>query len=525
MSDGGVVEAEKKVGEGGAAGGGFWAAAGTRAVLGILLMAAGVLLSLHAGGRYAEKRYVVDAGACRMDVMSTERTDLVGKEHYSVVLFHGLAANKIIMEYLARGFAEMGIRVFTPDLPGHGRSPGPFTPGHAEECALSLVRGLTARGFIYPDKTILAGHSMGGAMALLVAEKYRPAGVIAISPAPMVPAHGATPVNLLFHGAPKLGPNTLIMAGQFEPAWMTKNAEELAEGANDPTVKYERVDWNTHVGVIFSRTVTRRAQAWAAKVFGLPDERLFPSRAHVVGGLMGLIGIVILAGPFLRESLGKKELEEARPADLPSAMRIVVECFIASALAVGILHFVVPLRFEHLFEGDYLASFFLIVGALLLAAHPQLAVEQFPVKGAALMGALFGGFVLHFLLTGWFELTTTGAWLTLQRWERFPVFLVAVAVFWYALECLLGPAALSRYRVLLAMVLVVVCWIPLMAGVFYFGSGELLMVLLVPYFLLCFLFTLMGTQLVRRLTASATAAAVFGAILLAGFCLALFPVG
>ncbi len=518
MSDGGVIEAEKKAG-------GFWAAAGTRAVLGILLLVAGLLLVLHASGRYTEKRYVVDAGSCRMDVLSTQRTDVAGKEHDAVVLFHGLAANKIIMEYVARGFAEMGLRVFTPDLPGHGRSPGPFSPEHAQECALSLVRGLTARGLIYPDKTILAGHSMGGAIALRVAEKYRPAGVIAISPAPMVPKNGATPVNLLFQGAPKLGPNTLIMAGQFEPAWMTKNAEELAESANDPTVKYERVDWNTHVGVIFSRTVTRRAQAWAAKVFGLPDERLFPSRANLVGGLMGLAGILLLAGPFLRESLGKKELEEARPANLPSAVRIILECLVASVIAVGILHFVVPLRFVHLFEGDYVASFFLIVGALLLAAHPQLAVEQLPVKGAAVMGALFAGFVLHFLLTGWFELTTTGSWMTLQRWERFPVFLVAAWIFWYALECLLGPAALSRYRVLLALLLVVVCWVPLMAGVYRFGSGELLAVLLAPYFLLCFLFTFLGTQLVRRLTASATAAAVFGAILLAGFCLTVFPVG
>jgi pimeloyl-ACP methyl ester carboxylesterase len=518
MSEGAVEEVKKKAG-------GFWAAAGTRAVTGILLLVAGVLLSLHAGGRYTEKRYVVDAGACRMDVMSTERTDLVGKEHDAVVLFHGLAANKIIMEYLARGFAEMGLRVFTPDLPGHGRSPGPFTPEHAEECALSLVRGLTARGFIYPDKTILAGHSMGGAIALLVAEKYRPAGVIAISPAPMVPKNGATPVNLLYQGAPKLVPNTLIMAGQLEPAWMTKNAEELAASANDPTVKYERVDWNTHVGVIFSRTVTRRAQAWAAKVFGLPDERLFPSRSNLVGGLMGLIGIMWLAGPFLRESLGKKELEEARPANLPSAMRMIVECAVASAIAVAILHFVVPLRFVHLFEGDYVASFFLIVGALLLAAHPQLAVEQLPVKGTALMGALFGGFVLHFLLTGWFELTMTGSWLTVQRWERFPVFLVAAAIFWYALESMLGPAALSRYRVMLAMALIVVCWAVLGLGVFCFSSGEILTVLLAPYFVLCFLFVFIGAQLVRRLTASATAAAAFGAILLAGFCLALFPVG
>jgi len=48
-------------------------------------------------------------------------------------------------------------------------------------------------------------------------------------------------------------------------------------------------------------------------------------------------------------------------------------------------------------------------------------------------------------------------------------------------------------------------------------------VLLMPYFALFFLFTRPGARLVRQRTASATAAAVFGAILLAGFCLVLFP--
>jgi hypothetical protein len=55
-------------------------------------------------------------------------------------------------------------------------------------------------------------------------------------------------------------------------------------------------------------------------------------------------------------------------------------------------------------------------------------------------------------------------------------------------------------------------------------SGEILLVLLSPYFFLLFLLSGLGIQLVRKLTGSPTAAAIFGAILLAGFCLALFPV-
>jgi pimeloyl-ACP methyl ester carboxylesterase len=496
-----------------------------RAGLGLSLLVLGALLTFHASRRYTEKRYIVDAGACRMDVLSTERADLTpASERNAVVLFHGISANKIIMQYLARTFAEMGLRVYTPDLPGHGRSPGPFTPAQAEACSLSLVRGLTARGMIYPERTILAGHSMGGALAIRVAEKFRPAGVIAISPAPMVAANGAQDENLLFHSRPVLTPNTLVMVGQFEPRWMTANASDLASASPDPTVRFKRMNWNTHVSVLFSRAVARECQRWAARVLNLPSDGLpLPSRANLLGGLLGLMGILLLAGPFLREAVAKEPAEEARPANLPSAVRMVMECALVSFVAVFLLHYAQPLRFIHLFEGAYLASFFLIVGAVLLLLHPRLAQAQLAVKPSLAFGAAFAALVLHFLITGWFELTLTGSWMTLARWLRFPVFFFGAFVFFYALESLLGPATLARFRIVQALLLIAACWLALASGVLYFKSGEILTVLLLPYFALCFFFTYLGAQLVRRLTASATAAAVFGAILLAGFCLALFP--
>ena len=58
------------------------------------------------------------------------------------------------------------------------------------------------------------------------------------------------------------------------------------------------------------------------------------------------------------------------------------------------------------------------------------------------------------------------------------------------------------------------------------GTGErrILLVLMVMYFALFFLMCGLGAQLVRRQSGSAMAAAVFGAILLAGFALVIFPV-
>lgn len=496
-----------------------------RAVLGILLLATGVILTFHASKRYTEKRYIVDAGTCRLDVLSTERADLTpAEEHDSVLLFHGIAGNKIVMEFLARSFAEMGMHVYTPDLPGHGRSSGPFSPDQAAACSLSLARGLAARGLIYPQHTILAGHSMGGAIAMLVAQQFRPAGVVAISPAPMVAANGVIDANLLFHQQAKLTPNTLVMVGELEPKWLTANAAALVASSPAQDVKFERLKWNSHVSILFSHAAAREAQKWAAHALHLPEKDwAFPSRSNMLGTLLGFVGILLLAGPFLHEMVGKEPQEEPRPANLPSALMMIFECAVASLVAMVVLRFWVPLRFLHLFEGDYLASFFLIVGGLLLLVHARLARKQFPVKAAYLLPAAFAALVLHVLVTGWFELTITGAWMTLQRWARFPVFFLAAFVFLYALESLLGPATLARHRIVQMLVLIATCWLVLAAGVLYFKSGEILLALLAMYFGLAFFFTCVGAQLVRRLTGSATAAAVFGAILVAGFCLALFP--
>jgi lipopolysaccharide export LptBFGC system permease protein LptF len=71
--------------------------------------------------------------------------------------------------------------------------------------------------------------------------------------------------------------------------------------------------------------------------------------------------------------------------------------------------------------------------------------------------------------------------------------------------------------------LVVLCWLALALGVIYLKTGEILLVLLSPYFALEFLAVGLGIQLVRQKSGSPTAAAIFGAILLAGFCLVLFP--
>jgi len=143
-----------------------------------------------------------------------------------------------------------------------------------------------------------------------------------------------------------------------------------------------------------------------------------------------------------------------------------------------------------------------------------------------LLSAAVAGIILHLLVTGWFALTVTGSWLTAERWLRFPVFFVAAFVFLYALELVLGPAEEKHgaRRVMLSLFYLGMAWAVLAAGAFYFHSGQIMVVLLAPFLVLFSIFLRMGAQLVRRLSTSPAVAAVFGAILLAGLCLVLFPV-
>src|SRR5437899_3056423 len=205
-----------------------------RALAGVLLCGLGLWLAVPTA--YRERAFLVDAGGCRLETTIVEKKE--GGVSGAVVLLHGISANKKIMSYVARGFAEQGLRVYVPDLPGHGRTPGPFSPARAEQCTESLLRELLARGMIHADRTILAGHSMGGAIAERVASRVPVAGLIAISPAPMRSAHGVSAEKLLFSDPPPLPPHALVMVGSLELESMRGNASDLVASRQEGTAQF-----------------------------------------------------------------------------------------------------------------------------------------------------------------------------------------------------------------------------------------------------------------------------------------------
>jgi pimeloyl-ACP methyl ester carboxylesterase len=501
-----------------------------RLFVAVALCVSGFLLAKISS--YREGTVMLEAGGCRMvtDILDKGNDEVSG----AVILLHGLSANKTLMAYLARSFAEENLRVFVPDLPGHGRTPGPFSFSRAESCAETFTRQLISRHAIEPARTIIAGHSMGGAIAARLATRIPVAGVIGVSPAPMSTRHGVARYLLPFENAPAAPTKMLVISGSWEPGTIRETAEELTEGPAENTDKYVVVPRATHVSLLFDPRAANASQLWAANVLGLAGSPRPASLLPLIGSVIGFIGVLLLAGPFIRETLGSAHAQVS-PYAAPNAGRpqgeigINVAPFlfvgVISFVVVGVLRFWQPLAFVRLFDGSYFASFLLILGILMVALQYKSARALLDGKWRALVLAALAALLVFLFITVWLDATVSESWLTWSRWARFPALLIACFLYLAGEESLLqrnsGSPLLSNVA---AMVLRGVGWLAMLFAIFVLHRGPILLLLLAPYLGLFCILQLAGMHIVRTQTRSPAAAALFGAILLAGFCLVIFPV-
>ncbi len=492
------------------------------ALAGLPLLGLGFLLQNKEPYRAAQ--VISSEASCRMRVDVVE--PIGGAAQGYAVLFHGLASNRRIMSYLAQDLANQNLRVFAPDFPGHGRTPGPFTPHRADQCGDAFVRELIERRAIVPEQTILAGHSMGGAIAIRVSARVPVAGVIAISPAPMKTATMLSKEMLPFPDAVPLQRNSLVIRGSFEPKQLRKFAERMVTDSKDPASAYAEIPGATHVSLLFDTDVLREMRKWTRKLLGTDDEVVRASRVPLYGFLSGFAGLILLSVPFLGELAGgaAKNLPKD-DTEAVSTTRVLGQLILASAIAVGTLRFWVPLKFLRVFEADYLASFFLIAGIVLLVWNARAVAKGWNFSWSGILVASVGAVVLLLLFALWFDYSFYEAWLTGPRWARMLPLGTAFFPWLFVEEIFLGAqGTMSRLRrVILTLAFRSIAWGMLLAARFWLGVGEILWVLLVVDFVLVTVLQRLAMDVVRRETHSAAAASVFGAILSAGFALAIFP--
>jgi len=266
-------------------------------------------------------------------------------------------------------------------------------------------------------------------------------------------------------------------------------------------------------------------RAWNHKQLLTDPESVRATHYPLYGFFAGLLGLILISGPFISDLVGSSGKNLVDDAPALNTTRILGQLVFASVVAVLILKFWIPLKVLKLFQGDYLASFALLQGLLLLSINFASLKKAWNIRWSALATSAMGAALLVLVFSLWFEYSFYEALLTWPKWARMAPLLVAFFPWLLAEELFLGAhATMSRLRrVILILAFRSIAWAALIGALFLMHSGEVLMILLTFYFVLVSLLQRLAIDVMRRETRSPVAAAFFGAILCAGFALAIFP--
>jgi pimeloyl-ACP methyl ester carboxylesterase len=456
----------------------------------------------------------------------------------SVILIHGLSANRRLMTYLGEDFAGHGFRAYILDLPGHGDNIEPFTFARAQQCATVAVELLIRSGKIDAKTTILIGHSMGAAIAIRMADREPVAATIAISPGP----------TLLPQRMPA---NLLVFSAQYDIGLLKRQAERLQQAAGGDRIHADdfaqqrafdlrRVAHATHTSLIVDRNVAHQSEMWAMQALfpNISPETLAlnldlatyetyrQGRSRLAGAVIGFVGLLIMFP--LAASLAAKLA--APPAETnvphPSAVLALAEGICFAFAGVLILVLGTPLKFLHIYTGDYLASLLFIAGALFLLLNRKEASASLSFTLTQQIAAAALGFAAILVFGAWLNWQLDDAWLNAPRWLRFAALLPILWIYCYAEEVILGPVQRGKRRALrfaIYLLLRLELWTACAVAAYGAASGQILIVILFTFLLAFSILQRLATDALRLRTGSATAAALFNAILAAWFIAAVFP--
>ena len=479
-----------------------------------------------------ERRLLINEGSCHTPVTVL---DPPGNQNplASVVLFHGLAANSRLMTYLGTVFARAGWRVYLPDLPGHGKNTDRFTFARAQQCADSTVEFLERSGQINPKKTILAGHSLGGAIAIRMADRAPALATIAISPAPMIPPR-------------RMPSNLLVVSAGFDIPALKREALALEQAAGgertsvddfsqDRAFHLEVTRYDTHTSLIQRARIAEECANWIHNSLYPQDRKAFGLTAQLhqdvrVPATLGLIGSLLLFP--LGATFAAGICKNARPYQAESSwthtnyVLVLAEgaaCAIAAAL---LLELGTPLKFLHLYSGDYLASLLLIIAVLLLALNHSSVRKALSFKPRGLVACAVLGFAAILVVGGWLNWRTTTGLLNAPRWLRFAELLPVAWLFCYAEEVVLGPLGQGKrpaMRFALSMALRAELWLACALMYYMFASGQALIMLLFVFLAAFSILHRLAADALLRRDCAPPETSLFSAILAAWFIAAVFP--
>jgi dienelactone hydrolase len=328
---------------------------------GLLFCAAGVW-GLEAG-RSGLSITPLDVGSTPATVY--RRTNVA--EAPAVVIAHGFAGSRQLMEAYALTLAQAGYVAVSFDFEGHGRNPTPMSgdvtriEGTTQLLEHELARVTDAAlALPYVDgRVALLGHSMASDIIVRRAlDDPRIAATVAISMFSKAPTP-TEPKNLLMITG---GWETFLRADALKNARLADPAANEGETIGDPARNTGRravaAPDVEHVSVLYSATALREARSWLDAVFG----RTSGGPVEATGGWIVLLltVIVMLAWP----------LAGLLPRGERLAPTLPLKAFFIAVLVPAVLTPLVLSRinthFLPVLVADYLAVHLFVYGALSL---------------------------------------------------------------------------------------------------------------------------------------------------------------
>lgn len=411
-----------------------------------------------------------------------------------IVVAHGFAGSRQIMQAYSLQLAQAGYRVLAFDFEGHGRNPVPMSGDVTSvdgttSLLVTETRRVIAAARALPDaeRIALLGHSMATDIIVRASIAERQAGT---------PVDAVVAISLFSQAVtPEAPTRLLVISGQWERFLRQAAMEavrqvdpDAAEGdvATSGSVSRRAVvaPWVEHVGVLFSPLAVDAARDWLDDTFG--------RRSSGSAGHRGLWILALLAGIVLGFYPLVASLPKGVAAPEVSARRFLLAT-IVPAFVVPILLPPVYANFLPVLVADYLMLHLALFGILQLALVGAWRARRGQVQGLAVVALATWGIVVFGLAL---DRYAASFWPTAERLPIVAALCIGTIPFMIGDSCVTEGGRAPFWRRCLARTMLFLS----LGAAAILDPEELTFVLIVlPVFLLFFLVHgLMGRWIARR---------------------------
>ncbi|UHD18966.1 alpha/beta hydrolase [Thiocapsa bogorovii] len=449
-----------------------------------------------------------------------------------VVIAHGFAGSRQMMQAYAVTLARNGYIAVTFDFPGHGRNSTPFVANlEDQEARLRVLTNAlapaVALGLRQPEadgRLALLGHSMAGDVLARFAESAEVpvAACVLVSPYLSADTDTASLRNVLFvYG--DLEPEMLHAQGRAAIGEATGGEVDAGRTYGDPDHGSGRrlvlAPGVEHIGVLYAESALAESLAWLDATFARTGSGFVDRRGTGLGLLF--LGILALGWPLSR--LLPRVAD--RPLGAGLSWRRLLPVAIAPAVLTPLILWQVPSDFLSIMLGDYLALHFAVYGILtalgVWVMRPAVPVRQSSVSKSAMSIAILAASVYATLA---FAVPTdrfvTALLPGLERVHLVLAILVGTLVYFLADEWATRGSGAARGGYWLTKILFL---FSLLAAVALNLNELFFLVIIVPAILVLFLIYGLLSGWVYRRTRHPAVAAVANAIAFACAVAVTFP--